>query len=907
MAIDLSSLASVDGVWRSGLPVNIDIVATEAAVLLERWVLCYEQPQQRPMPSQPSAQSSTAHSLHTTHSLGQGHHQSQTLHDAARPADSTELILLVHSLYSHVRQLPLGLALLDGSASNASLADGRQIAPLDNSGNLLGVACSGFHPTADLKVHRFRSAHTSIGTLHLSVVLDQACLMRFALAASLLRNIPALDAPERKGPLCIAQSDAALISDSCPESEMQHKLPKQPLSAQPSQQPQSAQAQTGLADASTIRRTSSGSPFPSPKMQKRALFLANLKLDHPDPSLSGSRTPHTGSCTPMASSSASIASTPRFHSPLAHKRSVTLLPRSLAIPDSADLDSSNLQTSLVTPPMPQSSTVPAFRSSLREHMMRSSSSSSEEGDDLSVLPPRPPSITPLRTSSHASNRDSKSRNAAAACAGGVMTASHTDAVDDYNLSDIGSRHSLRRVSTSITSSITHDKHSAAVTPVASRRVSMPAMSSKLSGDSVFFSPLSPFARGALSPTPSPQAELNNPLVGSYEESILSGRMSTFSSKPISFLAEIGVIAFGKCKSSLKCPPHLIVAFPAYFFELRDDDLPVTPYVGSIESSSRSKKSTTDHNGYRLPPRGQIQIVIKNPSRTAIKVFLIQYDLRDMPANTKTFLRQKSYALSTVPSPTKGAGSPSHSHRRTESSPTASSPRRQQVGVDDYLATSPHLPSLSSNISSDSAGDDTAATILPIPVSAPQTRRPSQSPSGSTAQRIQLACDRLRYAIHLQFICTAKRHLYLSKSIRVVFSHRAPDADEKLRTVCEGPTNPKYLPLEACTPALQPSAVVLAPDASGTSSASGTVFSRQYPSEPQSSILDQPANQQIGQQTNEAASESATARDALLEIAATKAFQRTRTVSGFTIRSTSPEPPSSHSILRRYYLSLRYRE
>jgi hypothetical protein len=37
-------------------------------------------------------------------------------------------------------------------------------------------------------------------------------------------------------------------------------------------------------------------------------------------------------------------------------------------------------------------------------------------------------------------------------------------------------------------------------------------------------------------------------------------------------------------------------------------------------------------------------MIKNPSCTAIKVFLIPFDFRDMPPNTKTFIRQKSYAI-----------------------------------------------------------------------------------------------------------------------------------------------------------------------------------------------------------------------------------------------------------------------
>ncbi|KAI9206480.1 uncharacterized protein BJ171DRAFT_396383, partial [Polychytrium aggregatum] len=161
------------------------------------------------------------------------------------------------------------------------------------------------------------------------------------------------------------------------------------------------------------------------------------------------------------------------------------------------------------------------------------------------------------------------------------------------------------------------------------------------------------------------------LVGSYEESILSGRMSTLPSKPISFIAEIGVIGLAKCKSSLKCPPHLTLPFHAYFYELPGDESPSTPYVGTIYLQSQEtgadgpgdgignghsevpvREELTvfepDHTrfkaseGYRLPGKGQLQVIIKNQSRTAAKVFLLQYDFRDMPPNTKTFLRQKVY-------------------------------------------------------------------------------------------------------------------------------------------------------------------------------------------------------------------------------------------------------------------------
>lgn len=143
----------------------------------------------------------------------------------------------------------------------------------------------------------------------------------------------------------------------------------------------------------------------------------------------------------------------------------------------------------------------------------------------------------------------------------------------------------------------------------------------------------------------PHGELFGSLVGSYEESILNGRMSTLPSKPITFHAQIGVLGHGPCKPSLRCPPHVTLVFPSFFYELEDSDLP-TPYVGTIdlEGGLTGDRFKRKPGYYRLPPQGQIQIVIKNPNKTAVKLFLVPYDLCDMPAGTKTFLRQKSFGL-----------------------------------------------------------------------------------------------------------------------------------------------------------------------------------------------------------------------------------------------------------------------
>jgi hypothetical protein len=145
-----------------------------------------------------------------------------------------------------------------------------------------------------------------------------------------------------------------------------------------------------------------------------------------------------------------------------------------------------------------------------------------------------------------------------------------------------------------------------------------------------------------------QKETPMSFVGSYEESLFLGRLSTSPSKPITFVCDIGVLATGKSRPSLKCPTHLILNFSAYYYQLPDEDQP-TPYVATIQITLPDSPGRT--NGYRIPLKGQLQIVfifnkvIKNPECTAMKVFFIPYNLIDMPLDTKTFIRQKSYAKS----------------------------------------------------------------------------------------------------------------------------------------------------------------------------------------------------------------------------------------------------------------------
>ena len=271
------------------------------------------------------------------------------------------------------------------------------------------------------------------------------------------------------------------------------------------------------------------------------------------------------------------------------------------------------------------------------------------------------------------------------------------------------------------------------------------------------------------------------MVGSYEESILRGRMSTAPSKPLDFTAQIGVLGKDNCKP--KCPAHVTIPFPAVFYSYNSNagdqsiaDEP-SPYVGQIdleqllppaESERPSRKRRHSPNvsvqrlshasneclqdqqddaegslqvrkrkkrrgnslppdvppggSYRIPQKGQLQIIIKNPNKTAVKLFLVPYDLTGMEAGTKTFIRQRCYC----------SGSP----------------------VDDALS---------------STGDES--------VRAATAYEPSKKPT-------------LRYLIHVNICSPSKGRFYLYHHIRVVFANRVPDNKEQLQNDIQLP-DPRF--------------------------------------------------------------------------------------------------------------------
>ncbi|XP_055135166.2 atos homolog protein A isoform X3 [Symphalangus syndactylus] len=96
------------------------------------------------------------------------------------------------------------------------------------------------------------------------------------------------------------------------------------------------------------------------------------------------------------------------------------------------------------------------------------------------------------------------------------------------------------------------------------------------------------------------------LLGNFEESVLNYRFDPLGIVD-GFTAEVGA-------SGAFCPTHLTLPVEVSFYSVSDDNAP-SPYM-----------------------------TLFNPNKTVVKMFVVIYDLRDMPANHQTFLRQRTFSV-----------------------------------------------------------------------------------------------------------------------------------------------------------------------------------------------------------------------------------------------------------------------
>lgn len=410
---------------------------------------------------------------------------------------------------------------------------------------------------------------------------------------------------------------------------------------------------------------------------------------------------------------------------------------------------------------------------------------------------------------------------------------------------------LQDISNSPTSSFSHQSYdqkmpsNSPLSPSNSRRLSSMSIVSTFSTASASHSPrarshsISPGPFSPLNHRPAGSSNLPSPIIGppkhshrrksslssshrcsllgSYEESLLSGRMSIPSSPPIKFSMKLTVSSLnptdtlkqkpgssaGSENSQYKFlfPKQLNILFDAVFY---DYDLYETgnvgkgsPYVANIDleayymkqfhdngklekgintveenlnkdsqsfeisnqdndnntASTKSQQANNSHSkkrnkekqsptaslpfpGYRIPEKGQVQIIISSPDKLPVRAYLIPYDASFLKIKEKTFIRQLVYLKSDedyyVTKTGSSNGSTSELATPTKSNRTSSKPHEKRENDQESCTEQVE-----------------------------ESKRQKKSTRKKT----------LAYAVHLQIARVSKSKYYLYGDLRLVFQNR----------------------------------------------------------------------------------------------------------------------------------------
>nr|VZI13336.1 unnamed protein product [Spirometra erinaceieuropaei] len=344
--------------------------------------------------------------------------------------------------------------------------------------------------------------------------------------------------------------------------------------------------------------------------------------------------------------------------------------------------------------------------------------------------------------------------------------------------------------------------------------SAPAPSTYLCLSGAFHTPTSNEVLPSGGAVTTPQPITSQHLLINFEESMLNGRIPP-SGVVDGFQLEIGA-------SGSFYPAHLKLPVVAYFFHLSEDNAP-SPYLGFVDLSNLPNK-----RGYHVPKKGSIQLALFNPSSSLLKVFVIQYDLEDMPANCQTFLRQRTVyvpvekCLDDFPNDSGGNADSGSSCSISEKNAKTTSRRLQNLPVDPKAG----LLFVSGSGTHESDGGSGPWSLSPPSTPPSSLSRSHLSSSNhqrgapsvtfrlrtgmggiSTSEQREHQPQRdggdllpayLRYLVHLRFHSTKSGNLYLHTDIRLIFARDKFEFDPRLatyemRSFVDAPANPRYSP------------------------------------------------------------------------------------------------------------------